>query len=393
MSNKKSKYLENLIMIQKWMEERETEKPPAVCSKDEEEKKLGRALCTIRREVIKPYSLLKTEEERKSFEQKHVYVKEIIERVRIIDENKLTYLRHAREIEKWVKVNEKAKFPSIMSKDEKEIKLGNAIRNIREKLIKPYLQLKTEEEKEKYKKEHPEIDEVIRILQEIEENFRDIKLKQAKDIRDWMLNNKNKKLPLRNIANEDERKLNNAYRNLKGSLINPYLQLETEEEKEKYKKQHPELEKIMEVMQEINELGVPISLKNAREIKKWASKGRKKKFPSTVANNEYEKKLGWKLVNIRRGIINPYLQLETEEEKEKYKKQHPELEEVMEILYEIDNDNKDKMRTQKQEELFRLMEEDIEKRRKVKEARELEAKYEELVEQKIKKRKKIESRY
>ena len=54
---------------------------------------------------------------------------------------------------------------------------------------------------------------------------------------------------------------------------------------------------------------------------------------------EDEAKLGAKLNKIRTRLIKPYLNLQTEEEKEEYKIQKPELDEVMAILAEIDKKN------------------------------------------------------
>ena len=52
-----------------------------------------------------------------------------------------------------------------------------------------------------------------------------------------------------------------------------------------------------------------------------------------------EKKLGQFLANIRQGLIKPYNKLETEAEKEEYRKEHPELDDVMEIIEWIDENN------------------------------------------------------
>ena len=53
------------------MEQRKTIKPPSSISKDFEEKRLGIALSNIRQTLIKPYLQLKTEQEKKIFEEEH----------------------------------------------------------------------------------------------------------------------------------------------------------------------------------------------------------------------------------------------------------------------------------------------------------------------------------
>ena len=85
-----------------------------------------------------------------------------------------------------------------------------------------------------------------------------------------------------------------------------------------------------------------------------------------------EKRLGIALGSIRQLLIKPYLELTTEEDKEKYRKAHPELEEVLQIVTEIDLNSGNK----KKQELTKLIRLDEEARKKVEEARKLEAQYE-----------------
>ena len=74
---------------------------------------------------------------------------------------------------------------------------------------------------------------------------------------------------------------------------------------------------------------------------------------------------------IRHGLIKPYMQLKTEEEKEEFRKQHPEIDEVLEIISDIDT----QCGTKKQKELAILIRQDLEKRRTLQEAKELESSY------------------
>lgn len=95
-------YMRNILEIKKWMEERETTKPPASNSHDEQERKLGNALSSIRQDLIKPYNNLKTEEERKRYREKYPEIEEIMEIVKWIDENKSSSLRNIRKVKKWM---------------------------------------------------------------------------------------------------------------------------------------------------------------------------------------------------------------------------------------------------------------------------------------------------
>ncbi|MCI6793663.1 MAG: hypothetical protein MR635_03015, partial [Mollicutes bacterium] len=96
-----------------------------------------------------------------------------------------------------------------------------------------------------------------------------------------------------------------------------------------------------------------------------------KKTPSQKANNEEERRLGKKLASIRRNLIKPYMELETEEEREEFRSKHPEADEVLEIITEIDTQYGNK----KQKELAILIRQDLEKRKILQEAKELESSY------------------
>ena len=70
-----------------------------------------------------------------------------------------------------------------VSKEEK--RLGKALDAIRQYLIKPYESLRTEKEKEEFRKKHPELEEIMAIIDEIDMNNpkREI-LEKAKRTRD-----------------------------------------------------------------------------------------------------------------------------------------------------------------------------------------------------------------
>ncbi len=72
------------------------------------------------------------------------------------------------KIKEWIEKSENAKFPSTGSKNEEEKRLGNALGNIRQYLIKPYMRFETDGEKEKFKEKHPEVDEVLDIISKLD---------------------------------------------------------------------------------------------------------------------------------------------------------------------------------------------------------------------------------
>ena len=339
-SNNIPQNLRNARAIKEWIEKSGDTKPPSTKSKDEEERRLGIALSTIRQQFIKPYMRLKTEKEREEYKENYPELEEIMEIINEIDSNNiLPYLKNARAIKEWIEKSEDTNPPSTKAKDEEEKRLGNALRTIRHQLIKPYMELKTEEEKEKYRKKHPELEEVMEIINEIDSNNISQYLRNARAIKEWIEKSGDTKPPSTNSKDEEEKRLGNALRTIRHQLIKPYMELKTEEEKEKYRKKHPELEEVMEIINEIDSNNISPYFKNARAIKEWIEKSGDTKPPSQKSKDEEEKRLGSALSNMRRQLIKPYMNLKTEKEREEYKEKHPELEEVMEIINEIDSNN------------------------------------------------------
>ena len=66
------------------------------------------------------------------------------------------------------------------------------------------------------------------------------------------------------------------------------------------------------------------------------------------------------------------MELKTEEEKEEFRKKHPEIDEVLKIITEIDT----QYGTKQQKELAILIRQDLEKRQALQKAKELEQQYE-----------------
>ena len=83
-----------------------------------------------------------------------------------IDGNNISpYLENARAIKEWVEAQEKPKLPRRSRNIEGiEKELGNKLSYIRQDLIKPYMSLETEEEREKFIERNPDTEEVIEII-------------------------------------------------------------------------------------------------------------------------------------------------------------------------------------------------------------------------------------
>ena len=110
---------------------------------------------------------------------------------------------------------------------------------------------------------------------------------------------------------------------IRSKLIKPYLELQTEEEKEQFRNEHPEIDEVIEIINEIDGNNVPTYLRNAIRIKKWIDKSGDIKPPSRKSNDEEERYLGKALDRIRKKLIEPYIKLQTEVEKKQYIQQYP----------------------------------------------------------------------
>mgnify|MGYP007005320034 CR=1 FL=1 len=291
-------------------------------------------------------------QQKETIELYKMYINKDI-KVDILNQN---YLINALKVRQWMEKNNTIKPPKRYNKSDskEETQLAIQLDTIKQQLIKPYNKLETEDEKEEYKKQHPELDDVMKIIEWIDKN--NVKVKEDSQyywhvlaIKEWMEKNNTTKPP--RAQNQDktipkeEGILGSQLSAIRQQLIKPYSKLKTEEEKEEYKKQHPELDEVMEIIEWIDNNNIKVKEDsafywNALKIKEWMEKNNTKKPPSKNSKESLEeKKLGQFLANIRQGLIKPYNKLETEAEKEEYRKEHPELDDVMEIIEWIDENN------------------------------------------------------
>ena len=203
-------------------------------------------------------------------------------------------------------------------------------------------------------------------------------LSNARAIKEWIEKSGGKKPPNSKSKNEEEKRLGRALGTIR-EYLKTYMRLETEEKREEFRKKHPEIDEIIEIIEEIDKNNIPQNLSNARAIKEWIEKSGGTKPPNSHSKNEEEKRLGTALSDIRQRLIKPYKILETEEEREEFRKKHPEIDEVLNIISELDM----QYGTQKQKELAILIRQDLEKRKALQEARKLEQDYEHQLSNKI----------
>ena len=332
-------HLTNALNIKTWMEQRKTIKPPSSISKDFEEKRLGIALSNIRQTLIKPYLQLKTEQEKKIFEEEHPEFKKIFEIINWIDENNISlHLINARQIKFWMEEKNSNKPPRLRCNDKEEQRLGTALQSIRLRLLNPYLQIVDEEEKLKFENKHPELQEVMQIVNWIDGRNLSPNLVNARDIKIWMQTHKTTKSPSAVSKDAEEKRLGTALTELRRNLIKPYMQLETEEEKLEFSEKHPEIDEVLQIINWIDTNKVNPNLTNVRNIKAWMEERKTTKPPSSNSKDKEEKRLGRALGNIKRTLVKTYMQLGTQE-KEEFEQEHPEFREIMEIINWIDENN------------------------------------------------------
>ena len=243
-------------------------------------------------------------------------IKEILERI-TEKLGRSTYLEKAYAIKQWMEKNETTRPPRMDGKDlpEEERRLGIALSRIRKELIKPYEKLKTEEEREGYRKKHPEIEEVKRIVEEIDRNNIPVKLQQARKIKEWMEENGTTRPPRMdgNDLLEGEQGLGIVLNSIRFQLIKPYEKLKTEEREEyicelENRKKNPitrgQFMEILRIVEEIDRNNIPTYLQNARKIKEWMEKNRTTRQPSTRKRCNRRRKKIRKNIKYNKNKIN-----------------------------------------------------------------------------------------
>ena len=109
-----------------------------------------------------------------------------------------TYLKNAEAILEWIKRQEPPRMPSKLSENEEEKKLYSAWNNMETRLIKPYKEKTTAEEREQFKEEHPEIDDVLKIIKEIKISIATRYL-NAQRILEWIKRQEPPRIPSKRI--------------------------------------------------------------------------------------------------------------------------------------------------------------------------------------------------
>lgn len=280
--NQAVKRIENAQKIETWIREHEDSLTlPSMANDGENGFKLNKDYWYYKGKVVKPYSVLETEEERKKFEEDYPGAGQITAIIKSVDEELenrrkkheegkaqmeppkedgnaeivVTRLDRMRQVRDWIDTHGFSRLPSSKSKDEEEQLLGNFYTYTKSAIIVPYLRLDDEEEKRMYREKRPDIEELVGILYEIETKLskpvEPNHLASVRRVKQWFDNNGEKRLPsiYRPSSDEEERKLSDCYKKAKERMLAKYIKFETEEEKRKFEKKHPELPEIVFTMQ------------------------------------------------------------------------------------------------------------------------------------------------
>lgn len=344
-------HLENARKIQAWMIRNNKVNPPKAKGTNlgEEERKLGTALDRIKQNLIKKYEELQTKKEKDEFKCKHPELDEVIKIVKWIEkENIPTYLRNAREIQAWMTKNNTTRPPRANGSNvsEEEKRLGQALSKIRKNLVKKYKELKSQEEINEFRKQHPNLDEVIEIVDSIDSNNIPIYLQYIREIKTWMIKNNTTRPPRKEGKNlsKEEKELGMKLARIRNSFIKVYENLKSEKERKDFRKKHPEIEEILNIVKWIDKNNVSQYLRNTLEIEQWIEDTDSNKPPSMKKTaSKRERRLAKNLANIRSVLIKPYKSLNTKEERKAFKQKYPDIEYIVKIIEWIDKETSKKV--------------------------------------------------
>lgn len=249
------------------------------------------------------------------------------------------YLTMAKEIREWMEINERENVPNSNSEDKEECEMAKKLRLIRKKVIKPYSEIEKMNERRMYELHNPEILEIEEVMNEIfcgngiKRHYLEGYLVRARELKKWIEEGTDDKLPSARSDDEVESKLGRVLQNIRIKIVEPYNNM-TEKQKKDYIAKRPELQEILDIMNWVNEKRIPLKLKQVREIKEWTKNNNTYFKPRMDSEDQEERRLARVLSNIRNNEVRPYLLME-DNKKEKYRKTHPEIKGLLEICYDI----------------------------------------------------------
>ena len=220
----------------------------------------------------------------KEFEALSEDVKNIIEicrsvKIREKQSAKSVRLNNARELRR--KLIETREITSLNgnSENEEEKRMAQMFSRISSYMIKPYLELRSEEEKKEYLKNNPDLPELIEINRDVR-IFLSERLKKARPLKEWFLNNN--RIPNVKSSNDEERKVGNGLIDLR-STVKEFMRITDPVEKDLYLMRFPETYEVMEIVSDID---LNMKRVNSREFGKQVKEYLRKNVYKHVDSNQ-----------------------------------------------------------------------------------------------------------
>lgn len=378
------KYLGHVLNAKNWCEKDNTFDLPRIDSENSEERKIACRLRMVTRNVSK-YFREQNEEEKKEFEELHPDINEIIDALNsmgidskdsqkrtsaktqedVFNERIQSNLKKAKLYKGWIQSHPQKDKPSREKpENEEEKSIAIMYSSLMQVYVRPYLKLQTDDEREKYLRRYPEILDVIAILNEADEVIENHKkmrvIQRARAIKTWIEENtESTTLPSKANGGEIGNFLGNEYWNLKATYVKPYIECSTEEEKQLLAKRKAGTIDVVTILSEIDaelesrkqkrseeksrielekqdaQKAKLTPLERLKKIRTWVAEHDYSRTPIASSKDEIEASLGRDYRQLRAYYINPYLSLEGPE-KNKYAEDHPEITEMVDVLYEIE---------------------------------------------------------
>lgn len=332
-----NRYVRFAEEIYSWvMDHKKFPSSSSLCSQEEQE--LVAKYYRLKYRYIDKYLCLESDDEKEQFKIDNPRIDDVIQMMEEVRKYDIpAQLRNAYNIYEWMSTMKYPVTPKPSATDPVEKSLGVALNNLK-KFVKNYRQISDKEERTLFENRHPEIHEVIELLDIIKEEDTPEVIFTALEIREWVESQKEPRKPSYN--NPDELAMARQLTGIKSKYITTGLnECTTEIEEQEYRKKYPFIDRLKKIIDDIDEMcrKKPIALQNAEEIKAWIIEHKTDKRPSTTSEDPREVQLAEAYSTIVRKRIKKYESITNEEEKREYEESHPEIFEIIEIIEWIDN--------------------------------------------------------
>lgn len=277
------------------------------------------------------------------------------------------YTTELKNIKQWIIDNNK--YPSSITDNVIEQKYHRELCYIKGITIKSYNAYYTEEERKAFIKNNPSVLEEMKVLEEIEEIKFGLYVKALKDIKeviskegfelsDLTIDIKERLITIKtNITHTLSKNDKNTYMEIHPNFVVLLKELEDIEtiiqqlrNKNKVNNDNKKSKGIKEKTDNKSKTKEPKKskivnkyLENLSYIKQWMEDNNINRPPhASKKADEQELLAARRYQRLKSSLIIPYLGYEKEEEKQLFESKHPELKEVLEFYYSVQENNNDK---------------------------------------------------